>query len=143
MKQKQKFEELINEFCHITGFDTPQQLLESGEVLVDNIAVSLFVEEEIADDDLVLYSDIALRPHEININLYQKLLQANLFWSGTNGATIGMNPETGRIGLAKRLSVEHADGNWLVQELYHFSKTATQWRAYFEQPFFEISAAQI
>lgn len=127
------YEELVTNFCHTTGFDTPQSLLDAGEVLVDEIAVSLFFEPEIADDDLVLYSDIALRPHETDPLLLQRLLEANMFWSGTGGATIGMHPETGRIGLATRLPVNDPDGYWLVQALYRFSTMTKYWREFFEQ----------
>lgn len=128
--QTKLYEELVNNFCHATGFDTPQSLLDAGEVLVDDIAVSLFFEPEIAQDDLVLYSDLALRPHEMNTELLQNLLEANMLWNGTDGAgaTIGMHPETGRIGLATRLSVNAPDGNWLAQALYRFSVTTKTWR---------------
>jgi len=127
------YEELVHNFCQTTGFDTPESLLEAGEILVDDIAVSLFFESEIAHDDLVLYSDIALRPHESDLYILQRLLEANMLWSGTDGGTIGMHPETGRIGLATRLSVAAPDGTWLVQALYRFSIIAKFWREFFER----------
>jgi hypothetical protein len=126
------YEQLVTNFCQTTGFDTPQALLAAGEVLVDDIAISLFFEPEIAADDLVLYSDIALRPHETDPLLLQHLLEANMFWSGTGGGTIGMHPETGRIGLATRLPVTEPDGQWLVQALYRFSTMTKFWRQFFE-----------
>lgn len=126
------YQELVTNFCQTTGFDSPQSLLDTGEVMVDDIAVSLFFEPEIAEEDLVLYSDIALRPHETDPLLLQRLLEANMLWVGTGGATIGMHPETGRIGLATRLPVTEPDGNWLVQALYRFSVMARQWREFFE-----------
>lgn len=128
--QVKLYKELVNNFCRATGFDTPQSLLDAGEVLVDDIAVSLFFEPEIAQDDLVLYSDIALRPHTLDTELLQSLLEANMLWNGTDGAgaTIGMHPETGRIGLATRLPVTDPDGNWLAQALYRFSVTTKTWR---------------
>jgi hypothetical protein len=127
------YEQLVTNFCQATGFDTPQSLLDAGEVLVDDVAVSLFFEPEIAEDDLILYSDIALRPHETDPILLQRLLEANMFWSGTGGGTIGMHPETGRIGLATRLPVTEPDGIWLVQVLYRFSTMTKFWREFFER----------
>lgn len=129
--QTKLYEELVNNFCQATGFDTPQSLLASGEVLVDDVAISLFYEDT-NGGELVLYSDIALRPHEPDPLLLQRLLEANMLWVGTGGATIGMHPETGRIGLATRLAVYKPDGNWLAQVLYRFSVTTQFWREFFE-----------
>jgi Tir chaperone family protein CesT len=51
----------------------------------------------------VLFSLVATLEQSDRLPIYESLLQANLFWSGTDGATLGVEPQTGSVFLARQL----------------------------------------
>ena len=57
----------------------------------------------------VLFSLVATLEHGDRLPVYESLLQANLFWSGTDGATLSVEPQTGSVFLARQLPQQVMD----------------------------------
>ena len=52
---------------------------------------------------------VATLEHGDRLPVYESLLQANLFWSGTDGATLSVEPQTGSVFLARQLPQQVVD----------------------------------
>lgn len=69
--------------------------------------------------------------------LVEQLLEANLFWSGTNGATISMERDTGLVIIAHALAIYTSDGKLLSGEglanaIADLASAANLWRPLLE-----------
>ena len=67
------------------------------------------------NNTLVLHSLMGTLPQDNRSEVVEQLLEANLFWSGTNGATISIERETGLVIIARALRLA-ANGNLLTGE---------------------------
>jgi len=84
------------------------------------------------DENLVAVADVGdpFAASEPDL-LLEDALKANLFWKGTGGATLSVNPETGRLTLADRREADgFGDAAALAAHLEDFMATAHRWRRY-------------
>ncbi len=78
-------------------------------------------------DAVALTGDIGEPPPERLEGLYKTLLGANHFFGGTGGATISLDPGTGRIVLCRALPLATLDGDKFYTEVERFVNTAETW----------------
>ena len=78
-------------------------------------------------DAVVLMGDVGEPPPERLEGLYKTLLGANHFFGGTAGATISLDPDTGRIALCRSLPLATLDGEKFYAEVERFVNTAETW----------------
>jgi len=78
-------------------------------------------------DAVALTGDIGEPPPEHLEGLYKTLLGANHFFGGTGGATISLDPDTGRIALCRALPLVTLDGEKFYAEVERFVNTAETW----------------
>ena len=78
-------------------------------------------------DAIALPGDIGEPPPERLEGLYKTLLGANHFFGGTAGATISLDPDTGRIALCRALPLATLDGEKFYAEVERFVNTAETW----------------
>lgn len=74
-----------------------------------------------------LYSAICTIPPRDKENLYESLLEANLFGRGTGGATFGVDLEMGEILLSKTMDIEKVDYQDFVNVLESFVNHVEAW----------------
>lgn len=67
-------------------------------------------------------------PAEKMERLYRTLLIANHNFAGTHGATISINPETGKISLCRLVSLELTDADAFFTDVERFVNTLETWR---------------
>jgi hypothetical protein len=63
----------------------------------DKVTVSLQYEPE--SQDLVLFARLCRIPREARLEAYEMMLQGNLFWGGTQGGTLAVEPSDGVVFL--------------------------------------------
>lgn len=91
----------------------------------DGLAVAI---SDLPDIDAVaLTGDIGEPPPEHLEGLYKTLLGANHFFGGTGGATISLDPDTGRIALCRALPLATLDGEKFYAEVERFVNTVETW----------------
>ena len=78
-------------------------------------------------DAVALTGDVGEPPPERLEGLYKTLLGANHFFGGTAGATISLDPDTGRIALCRALPLATLDGDKFYAEVERFVNTAETW----------------
>ena len=76
------------------------------------INITLHTEEEI----LVLHHLIGILPQENRQEVVEELLESNLFWSGTRGATLSIERSSGSVFIMRALTLYASDGEPLTGE---------------------------
>ena len=89
---------------------------------------NVYVVLDAASDDLVVWTPAGVLPPEGQAEILRGLMRANLFWAGTNGATLSLAPDDETVVLARRvplpgLDSEHLSGviEQTVDDAAHFN----------------------
>ncbi len=121
------YRQLLHDFALLVGLE-PATLVRSEEVLAGGLSIGLAFEGDERVGDLLYFADLGLPPDALRAQVHQMLLEANHFWAGTAGATLGLQPETGRVVCCGRTDLRDLDANGLATLLDLFVATATFWR---------------
>lgn len=120
---------LLRDFAAHVGLD-PGILAETQEVVMAGIAIGLAFEGDEHHGDLLYFADLGAPSPERALPVYKALLEANHFWVGTSGATLGLQPDTGRVICCGSMGVAGADGADLAVRLDAFIDTLLFWQQY-------------
>ncbi len=123
------FEELRAVFGEMIGLQGPIEIDEDGfcSFDVDDATVAMQGMDEI--ETLALSADVGEPPPERLEQLYRELLQANHNFCGTNGATLSLDPQTGRARLCRFEPYAALDADRLVTLVGNFIASLLDWRA--------------
>lgn len=77
-----------------------------------NRLISLTAREE--KEDLVIHTQVGFLPEENRCGVIEQLMEANLFWAGTRGATLSIERERGVVIVAQALSRYESSGELLT-----------------------------
>lgn len=126
---KEAYKALLHDFaCHV-ALD-PDLLLQTEEVVLNGLTIGLAFEGNDVVGDLLYFTDLGTpASHRIG-EVHQTLLEANHFWVGTGGATLGVQPETGRVVCCGRIDLEGLTGESLAMLLDTFIDTAVFWHQF-------------
>jgi hypothetical protein len=80
-------------------------------------------------DELLVFTRLGEIDDDEPASLYERLLAANFFWSGTGGATLSVQPEDGSVFLAVKAPMRMLDQAAFEKLLEHFIDAAEHWRA--------------
>ena len=145
---KNHAEEILESLGLFLGLDD----LEFGEEddtcilqLDDKTRVNVSLSSE--NDTIILHSLMGTLPQSDRSEIVEQLLQANLFWSGTNGATISMERNTGLVIIAQALSLYSSEGTLLTGEalanaIASLASAANQWKKLLENQNIETMAPE-
>lgn len=78
-------------------------------------------------DMIMLFAQLGAIDEDKTATLYPRLLQANLYWQGTGGATIGVDEETREVLLSYQTPMQLLDYNRFQQLIEGFINTAELW----------------
>ncbi len=79
------------------------------------------------DDTMVMASVVGQMPPEPATDRYAMLLDANFFWRGTGGATLGVERDSGTIVLVEPVALSGLQIGRLEARLGGFVKAAREW----------------
>ena len=120
---------LLRDFATHVGLD-PGILVETQEVVMAGIAIGLAFEGDAHGGDLLYFADLGAPSPQRALPVYQALLEANHFWTGTSGATLGLQPGTGHVICCGSMAVVGASGADLAVRLDAFIGTLLFWQQY-------------
>ena len=83
-------------------------------------------------DELIIHHRVGKLPEEGRCDVVEQLLEANLFWAGTQGATLSIERETGDVFLARALNPNGLDGAALGAAVVAIADVADYWRTLLE-----------
>jgi len=121
---------LLEDVCRVLGIEPADPVIQSGTLTVDDVDVYLDYRDEAFETSVVIYTDLGAVPPEAPATLLRNLLEANLLWAGTGGATIGLHPETGQAVLSYAMPFDGLTGEGLGAALAQFAKVAKFWREF-------------
>lgn len=126
----QAFTNLLTSFAQEVGLSAVDHFLQTKEIVIDGITVSLYFE---GDDDLgevVFFSLLGTPSDERMAGVVRVLLEANYLWVGTGGATLGISPENNKVIISARMPLDTLNGLALASLLDSFVDSASFWRRY-------------
>jgi hypothetical protein len=124
------------------SIDTAQQLIgalgagiglpdlrldDDGYCLLSVDDLELHLQYDADGDDLIAFSRLGSLDEDALPQAAPLLLQANLFWSGTNGATLALQPGDLGVMLQNRHAVAGLEPGTLDRWLEGFVTAAEQW----------------
>jgi hypothetical protein len=65
------------------------------------------------NQEIILHAEMGLLPPNNRNEVVEQLLEANLFWAGTRGATISIERQTGTVIVARSMSLYESSGTVL------------------------------
>lgn len=104
-----RFDALLAELAADTGLGDLAAEPNGVCLLVFDGGTSLYLVADPSDASLVLWTAVAAAPAADPAGFYRRLLIANLFWQGTGGATLGLEPGHEQAILALRRPLETLD----------------------------------
>jgi hypothetical protein len=98
---RQKLDEVLSAFGKEVGMELATE--ENGVcLLVFDKRTTINLLGDPITESLLVWSNLGPLPGEGSERVLRSLMQANLFWTGTGGATLGLMPEGGEVVLATR-----------------------------------------
>lgn len=91
----------------------------------DKIIIHLQYNEE--NEVLMLFAQLGSIDEDKTVDLYPRLLKANLFWQGTGGATLGVDDETREVLMSYQVPMMLLDFSKFQELLEGFINTAELW----------------
>lgn len=121
-----EYKELIDEFGRMCGLDG-LEFDEDGiaAIMADDIRLSFM--EVAATRQLVMFADVAEKPHGSLERLYETLLKAQHLGEATDGATFSLSPD-GTISLYRLEPLAGLDVKLLAKIVEDFLNLIAQWR---------------
>lgn len=83
---------------------------------------------------LMLYAQLGFAPQPADVAFYERLLEANHFFRGTGGATIGVDPATRGIAMVYALPLDQLTPTLLEREVKGFVDIAESWMKRLDVP---------
>lgn len=122
------FAELVRALGKEAGFELSQEPVSPVRFKVGGVGVVISRERREGQDSIVLHSELGEVPAEREVEVYRVLLEANLMWSGTGEATIGVNSATRQAVVCYRLETKDLEGPAFVAVVAAFVQLAGGWR---------------
>lgn len=123
----QRFEQLLAEVGQEVGVDLKGT---QGPIEFDfgGFPVTIASDDRSGQEDVVLSAQLGTVPAARELEVYRLLLEANVFWSGTADATLGVNSATREAILCYRRPAEGLAGKDMAGLLGAFVQIAENWR---------------
>jgi len=122
-----RFEELVSAMAEHMGLPLAGRPESPLEIILGGTAVTLSGETISDIEDIVLAANVGTVSRHREIELYRLLLEANVHWSATRFATLGVNSATLGVILCYRCRAAELSGETLAALLSTFAETARIW----------------
>lgn len=121
------YDQVLEDFARDVGLDAAELAL-TQEVVIDGFAVGLQNDGDPLQGDLVFATACGTPDAGQFAGLARTMLQANYFWVGTGGCTLGVHPDSGAVTLCGRIAIDGLTGPGLAALLDTFVEVAVFWR---------------
>lgn len=122
-----QFASLIRGFAKQLGMDSlPMESDMSCTLFLDDLCVTIRLLEN--QERIALYAALGSIPATGREELYASLLEGNLFYLGTGGATIALDRTSGIIVLHTLMPLRDMDDAAFYAAVEDFTRTADMWR---------------
>lgn len=123
------YQTLLREFARHVGLD-PDLLAQTQEVVMGGVTIGLACEGDEESGDLLYFADLGAPSPRRAAAVYKALLEANHFWIGTSGATLGLQPDTGHVVCCGSMALAGLTAEGLALLLDGIIDTLLFWQQY-------------
>lgn len=127
-----RFSELMRALSDDLGLELPAEIVSPAEFTLDDVPVILSSEIRSGLEEIVLHALLGTVPEAREVEVYRVLLEANVMWSGTGDATLGVNSATRGVVLCYRNPADRLTGASLGALIEAFVAVAANWRNFIE-----------
>lgn len=124
----ERYQELFKDMLAASGLDAMAEVERDIDVKIGDVAISLSFEQINGVEQIALSARIGKVPKAREIEIYRLLLEANVNWSATRFATLGVNSATMDAVICYRCAMDGMTGESLADLLSSFAEVAAQWR---------------
>lgn len=124
----QRYQKLFGDMLSASGLDVMAEVERDIDVDIDGVAISLSFEPINDVEQIALSARIGKVPGAREIEIYRLLLEANVNWSATRFATLGVNSATKDAVICYRCAMDAMTGDGLADLLSSFAEVAALWR---------------
>lgn len=128
---------LFDALARSLSLNLPSPLQFPLELTLNDIAIAIEHEEHIPGS-LVIHRSLGVIPLSRETEISRVLLEANLFWSGTSDATIGVHSETRQAVIAYRFDYHAIEAEGLSALIEQFSAVSEVWRQFITVPSYHL-----
>lgn len=124
-----RYQHLLENYARLMGIEPASELYVNQEVQVADLAIGFSVEGDEEAGSLLLFTSLGLPGPDVpRERLMQLMLEANAFWVGTGGCTLGLQAHTGAVLVCARAPLALCDAPALVVVVEAFAEVALLWR---------------
>jgi hypothetical protein len=128
---------LFDELARSMSMHLPSPLEFPLQLNLGDVAIAI-EHDEAMPGTLVVYRSLGVVALSRETEISRALLEANLFWSGTGDATIGVNSETREAVIAYRVDYREMKVEGLAALVEQFAVLSEVWRRFIEEPGHEM-----
>lgn len=119
---------VLLECAKTLGLDDAHSFADTGILELDGNAIHIeYLGVQNAQEYMMFYSKLGC-PYEVNLALCTQLLEANMLWRETGGATLGLDSSSGNVFLAYQHRLDGLTGVDLAAMLTQFNQIALHWK---------------
>lgn len=120
---------LLKNYAKFVGLEPVEDLLANQELLIGGVTVGLTPDDNENPSSLIFFTSLGKpAPSVSKEKLFQLMLEANAFWVGTAGCTLGLHSQSGEVILCGRALLDSSTADVLATALNAFVDLALIWR---------------
>src|SRR3989442_539483 len=125
---QQKYRELIDQLCEVSGFSDPASRYESCDLQVMGISFSLMHEGDGDEDNLLLFCDYGELPEQNLAAILQVMLEMNAYLFAEGDEHFAINPDTKRVMRMKKIALMNLSVPELLSTMMMLAANVNDWR---------------
>jgi hypothetical protein len=125
---KERFIQLINDFCSLCGMSEPTHILNGGSVSINGVLVLLRQVEKLDPARLYIRCDFGEIPLHREKDACKTLLEANLDLYDGSGPAFSISPKSGHVLFSHSYLLEELSPVQLRDALSALVESALEWR---------------
>ncbi len=124
-----RYQHLLEKYARLMEIEPASELTAVQEVQVADLSIGFNVEGDEENGSIMLFTSLGLPAPEVpRERLMQLMLEANAFWVGTGGCTLGLQAHTGAVLVCARAPLALCDAPALAVVVEAFAEVALLWR---------------
>lgn len=124
-----RYQHLLENYARLMEIEPASELTAVQEVQVADLSIGFNVEGDEENGSIMLFTSLGLPAPEVpRERLMQLMLEANAFWVGTGGCTLGLQAHTGAVLVCARAPLALCDAPALAVVVEAFAEVALLWR---------------
>lgn len=124
-----RYQHLLENYARLMEIEPASELTAVQEVQVADLSIGFNVEGDAENGSIMLFTSLGLPAPEVpRERLMQLMLEANAFWVGTGGCTLGLQAHTGAVLVCARAPLALCDAPALAVVVEAFAEVALLWR---------------